>query len=62
MGDVVNLRTARKRATRARDAARAADNRATHGRSKIERLLSEARVDKARRELDQHRIEKGDES
>jgi len=62
MGDVVNLRTVRKRTTRARDAQRAADNRILHGQSKVERQLAEARGDKARRDLDQHRIDNGDES
>lgn len=62
MGDIVNLRTIRKRATRARDAERAAENRVKHGRSKVERLFAAARGDKARRDLDQHRIENGDES
>jgi len=49
MGDVVNLRTARKRV-----------NRLAHGQPKAERALSEAHSDKARRDLDQHRIETGD--
>jgi hypothetical protein len=62
MGDVVNLRTIRKRAARARDAQSAEENRVLHGRSKAERQLAEARGDKARRNLDQHRIDNGDES
>ena len=39
MGDVVNLRLARKRAARAADDEQAARNRAAHGRPKAEREL-----------------------
>ena len=60
MGEIVNLRKARKAAARRQDAARAAENRRAHGRSKAERKLEEARADKARRELDAHRIETED--
>ena len=60
MGEIVNLRTARKAATRRRDDARAEENRRVHGRSKAERTLEEARAEKARRELDAHRIETED--
>jgi hypothetical protein len=59
-GEIVNLRRARKAMTRRRDAARAAENRLAHGRSKSERTLDEARAEKARRELDAHRIETED--
>ena len=60
MGEIVNLRRARKAMTRRQDAARAAENRLARGRSKAERTLEEARADKARRELDSHRIETED--
>ena len=60
MGEIVNLRNARKAAARRRDAAQAAENRLTHGRSKAERTLEEARAEKSRRELDAHRIETED--
>lgn len=46
MGDVVNLNQARKAKARAEDKARAAANRAAHGRSRAERKQAEA--DKAR--------------
>ena len=46
MGDVVNLNQARKIKARADDKARAAANRAAHGRSRAERKQAEA--DKAR--------------
>lgn len=61
MGHVVNLRKARKSAERDLDRQRAAANRVKHGRSKAERQLAAAREAKARHNLDQHRIETGDE-
>jgi hypothetical protein len=61
MGDVVNLRRVRKQAGRKLDQQRAATNRLLHGRSKAERNLDTARQAKARRKLDQHRVETGDE-
>jgi regulator of protease activity HflC (stomatin/prohibitin superfamily) len=60
MGDVVNLRTARKRVKRRQAEQEAQANRLAHGQPKAERALSEAHSDKARRDLDQHRIETGD--
>jgi hypothetical protein len=61
MGDVVNLRRARKNAKRQAAERRAAANRLLHGRSKVERDLEAARDAKAGRDLDRHRIETGDE-
>ncbi|MGH6770220.1 MAG: DUF4169 family protein [Xanthobacteraceae bacterium] len=61
MGEIVNLRKARKSAERTRDRASAAANRLKHGRSKAERSRDGARAAKARRNLDQHRVETGDE-
>lgn len=60
MGDLVNLRKARKAAKRRENAVRAAENRLVHGRSKDERALEEARAEKSRRELDAHRLETED--
>jgi uncharacterized protein DUF4169 len=60
MGDLVNLRRARKAAKRRKDAVRAAENRLAHGRSKAERALDETRTEKSRRELDAHRLETED--
>ena len=60
MGEIVNLRIARKHAKRRRDAEKAATNRAAFGRPKHERTLDSARSEKARRNLDGHRIETGD--
>jgi hypothetical protein len=61
MGDIVNLRRARKRAERQVAEREAAANRLLHGRSKAERDLASKRDAKARRDLDRHRIETGDE-
>ena len=60
MGDVVNLRKARKLAERELDQRRVAANRLRHGRSKAERELAASREAKLRRDLDRHRIETGD--
>jgi len=60
MGDIVNLRTARKRAKRGEAEHAAAARRLTYGRSKAERTAEQLRSDKAQRSLDQHRIETGD--
>jgi hypothetical protein len=61
MGDIVNLRRARKKAERQLTERTAAANRLQHGRSKAERELEAKRDVKARRYLDRHRIETGDE-
>jgi Domain of unknown function (DUF4169) len=61
MGEIVNLRRARKRAERQLAEREAAANRLLHGRSKAERDLASNRDAKARRDLDRHRIERGDE-
>jgi hypothetical protein len=60
MAEVVNLRTARKRAQRRHVEKRAAENRLSHGRSKPERDLAKALADKADRDLDQHRNKTGE--
>ena len=60
MGDVVNLRRTRKQAGRKHGELIAAANRLAHGRNKAERALDQAKDDKARRDLDQRRIETGD--
>jgi hypothetical protein len=60
MGDIVNLRTARKQAKRRQADKKAASNRLAHGRSKTERALDQSRSDKASKGLDLHRIETGD--
>ncbi len=57
MGEIVNLRQAKKQA--ARKAARFAGdaNAAKFGRTKAERALDAARAEKAARELEAHRRE-----
>jgi hypothetical protein len=60
MAEIVNLRIARKRATRSKAESNAAEQRLAHGASKSERSQTAADQDKARRTLDQHRIETGD--
>ena len=61
MGDVVNLRTERKRASRRQEADRAAENRAVHGLSKADRRREAAQRSQDARHLDQHRIDTGDD-
>ena len=60
MGEVVNLRRARKQAAKREDAKRAAANRIAHARSKAERTLETARTQKTHRLLDAHKIDPGD--
>jgi Domain of unknown function (DUF4169) len=60
MGDVVNLRIARKRAKRTQEKNEAAARRLAHGRAKAERTLVKSRSDKAGNDLARHRIETED--
>jgi hypothetical protein len=62
MADVVNLRIARKQASRRQAEQEAAQRRLAHGRSKADKALQRARSEKAERELDRHRRESGDDS
>jgi hypothetical protein len=57
MGDVVNLRTARKQKARGAREDEAARNRATFGMPKAERQLAEKRASMERDRLDAHRRE-----
>ena len=59
MAELVNLRTARKRAQRHTDEMSAHANRLAHGRSKTAKQLEAARDAKASRDLESHRIETG---
>ena len=61
MGDVVNLRKARKKAQREFAEGEAAAKRLLHGHSKAQRVLDSERDAKASRDLERHRIETGDE-
>jgi Domain of unknown function (DUF4169) len=60
MGEMINLRTARKQARRRRAGQEAASNRLAYGRPKAKRALERSQSDKAKRDLDGHRIETGD--
>ncbi|MBE7198791.1 MAG: DUF4169 family protein [Parafilimonas terrae] len=57
MGEVVNLRLARKRVRRAAADTEAARRRASFGRAKGERTTTEHERDRAEHALDQHRRE-----
>ena len=61
MGEVVNLRKARKKIERQEAERTAAANRVLHGRSKAERTLDAQRKTKSNHDLDRHRIETGDD-
>lgn len=54
MTQIINLRMARKQATRAKGRKLADASAAKHGRSKAERNLQDARAAKARAALDAH--------
>ncbi|MGB9367557.1 MAG: DUF4169 family protein [Xanthobacteraceae bacterium] len=60
MGDIINLRRFRKRVAEQRDDERAAANRTLHGSTKTQRVLDVAQKEKLRRDLDAHKIEKGE--
>ncbi|MFT7595901.1 MAG: hypothetical protein ACI8R4_003233 [Paracoccaceae bacterium] len=57
MAEPVNLNRFRKQKARADKTARATENVARSGRSKVEKQLERARADKARRDLDGHEAE-----
>lgn len=59
MGEVVNLRLARKRKARAEKEQVAERNRTLFGRTKTERILDAAEKDRAREFLDGHRRDRG---
>ena len=52
MAEILNLNRARKAKAKADDKTRAAENRAKHGRSKVEKTLDQLRADKLTRDLD----------
>lgn len=60
MAELVNLRTARKRAKQRQDDQQAEANRLAHGQTKHVRKLEQAQKTKASHDLDRHRIEPGD--
>jgi hypothetical protein len=62
MGDVVNLKRFRKRTEKESAAKQADANRARFGRTKSERELEKSQDERAKTELDQHRLDGGDAS
>lgn len=57
MGDIVSLKLHRKRRERAAKEEIAAEHRVQFGRSKAEKSLTDAKNDKAAKDLDQHKRE-----
>ena len=62
MGEVVNLRRARKGRDRQRKEAEAAENRIAFGMTKAERRLRDSEREKAERGLDGHRLGRPDDA
>ncbi|HEU5274238.1 MAG TPA: DUF4169 family protein [Xanthobacteraceae bacterium] len=60
MAKVINLRAVRKRLARLQGEQDAAERRAQFGVPKAERRLAKAQDEKARRNLDDHQIGKGE--
>ena len=56
VAEIVNLRKVRKQMTREQEAKRAEQNRLVHGRSKAVRQFEQSRAEKAKRELEAHRL------
>ena len=55
MAEIINLRTVKKQAARAAARKTGDANAAKFGRTKAERTLTEARTEKAKRDLEAHR-------
>jgi HAMP domain-containing protein len=60
MVELINLRMARKRAKQRQDDLRAATHRLAYGQPKHRRKLAAAQKAKATRDLDRHKVDKGD--
>ena len=56
-GDTINLRTVRKQAERDKARAAGTEQAARHGQSKAARVLAAAQDERARRNLDQHKLD-----
>ena len=61
-GEIVNFNKARKAKIKAESSAKAADNRISFGRTKVERGLAKLDADKAARALDGHKRTSQDET
>ncbi len=57
-GNVINLRTARKRKARDEADRKASENRVRFGRAKAEKQLADKESKAARRHLDEHRLDR----
>ena len=57
MAKVINLNRVRKARARDDQRAQADENAVRHGRSKAEKTLDQAKIDKLRDHLDQHRLD-----
>jgi hypothetical protein len=62
MGDVVNLRLARKAKARTEKDAQAAENRTRYGQSKQERVLNKALGKRQGKHLDSHKMTRDPDS
>jgi Domain of unknown function (DUF4169) len=62
MGNLINLKRFRKRTVREQAEQKATANRARFGRTRSEREFEEARSERVRELLDQHRIDGRDPS
>ncbi len=62
MGDVVNLNRFKKRTEKESAAKQADANRARFGRTKSERALEKDKSERAKTQLDHHRLDGGDAS
>ncbi|MEC4591145.1 DUF4169 family protein [Nitrospirillum amazonense] len=60
MGDVVNLNRFRKQKAKEERAAKAAENRVVHGRTKAERTAEQKRQDSQTADLDGKKLEPAD--
>ena len=58
MGELINLNKARKARAKADKAKAAAENRVGHGQTKAAKLTLKDRLEKARKQLDQMRLER----
>ena len=61
MGEVVNLRIARKRRRREDEARQADENRVRHGLTKAEKTVARSERRRSVDALDGHRLSKGDQ-
>lgn len=57
MGEVINLRQARKEKIRAEKARKAKENRVTHGRSKSVKVKDESEVTRTSHDLDSKKLD-----